>query len=156
MGIEALGDFLGEWELEVGLPGTEDTRRRVVFEALGDVIVQRTFVPIPEAADTVCIIVGGSDARYVQHYFDSRGVVRLYEMIFDGSTWTLERTKADFSPLDLCPRYVGTFSDRETIDSEWQTSDDGREWQRDFQLTYRRMREPSSQDKVSTSATDAM
>jgi hypothetical protein len=60
-------------------------------------------------------------------------------MTFDRFTWTLERAKSDFSPLDFHQRYVGRFSDdRAEIDGKWQTSKDGREWQRDFRLTYRR------------------
>jgi hypothetical protein len=140
MGIEELSDFVGAWELEVGLPGAEDLRTLVVFEAIGDILVQRTSVPVPEAPDSVCVVVAAPDGNYVQHYFDSRGVARLYAMTFDGSTWILERTEADFSPLEFYQRYVGTFhDDRDTIDGEWQTSDDGREWRRDFQLTYRRV-----------------
>jgi hypothetical protein len=141
MGIEELRDFVGEWRLEVGLPGAEDVRGHVVFEAMGDVLVERTSIPVPEAPDSVCAVVAETGGGYVQHYFDSRGVVRLYAMTFDGTTWMLERTEADFSPLDFCQRYVGTFrDDRDTIDGEWQTSEDGREWRRDFQLTYRRVR----------------
>ena len=43
MAIEALRDFVGEWELE--LPGTGRIRGHVVFEDLGDVLVQRTAIP---------------------------------------------------------------------------------------------------------------
>ena len=74
-----------------------------------------------------------------QHYFDSRGVARLYRMTFDGHRWTLERTAPDFTPLEFHQRYLGTFSDdRGTITGEWQSSPDGRGWSRDFGLTYRR------------------
>ncbi|HEY3923564.1 MAG TPA: hypothetical protein VGL75_03320 [Acidothermaceae bacterium] len=139
MDIGQLRDFVGEWELEVGLPGADGLRGRVVFEALGGVLVQRTYVPVPEAPDSVCVVVA-TEAGFVQHYFDSRGVARLYAMTFDGTTLVLERTEADFSPLDFCQRYVGTFGDdRRTIDGEWQTSEDGREWRRDFHLSYRRV-----------------
>ncbi len=44
-------------------------------------------------------------------------------MTFDGHTWTLERTKPDFSPLDFHQRFVGSISDDgTTIDGEWRTS----------------------------------
>jgi hypothetical protein len=52
MAIEALRDFVGEWELE--LPGAEHIRGHVAFEELGDVLVQRTSIPIPEVPDSVC------------------------------------------------------------------------------------------------------
>jgi hypothetical protein len=62
-------------------------------------------------------------------------------MTLDARTWTLERTKPDFSPLDFYQRYAGYFGgDRRTIDGEWQRSKDGREWTRDFGLTYTRAR----------------
>jgi hypothetical protein len=93
MGTGSLRDFVGEWELTTDLPGGEGIRGRVVFETMGDVLVQRTTVPVPEAPDSCALVVTSDDGGFVQHYFDARGVVRLYEMTFDGRTWTLERTK---------------------------------------------------------------
>jgi hypothetical protein len=85
-------------------------------------------------------VVTADDGSYLQHYFDSRGVARLYAMTFDGRTWTLERTKPDFSPLGSCQRYTGSISDDgAAIDGEWQSSDDGQQWTRDFRLTYIRV-----------------
>jgi len=111
-----------------------------VFEALGEVLVQRTTVPVPEAPDSCCVVVTGDDVSYVQHYFDSRGTARLYAMTFDGRTWTLERTKPDFSALDFCQRFTARLSDDgATIDGEWQHSQDGQRWTRDFRLTYTRI-----------------
>src|SRR4051794_7803333 len=121
MRIEALGAFVGRWELAVDLPGAEGVRGAVVFDRMGDVLVQRTTVPVPQAPDSCCVIVGSDDGGFTQHYFDSRGVARLYAMNFDGSLWTLERTKPDFTPLEFHQRYVGTFSgDLTTITGEWQ------------------------------------
>jgi hypothetical protein len=143
MAIEDLLIFVGRWELTVDLPGGEDTRGDVVFDLMGDVLVQRTTIPIPEAPDSCCVVVRQDDGSYMQHYFDSRGVARLYGMAFDGHTWTLERTKPDFTSLDFHQRYVGTFSDDlRTITGEWQSSTNGREWSRDFGLSYRRASEP--------------
>lgn len=139
MTIEDLGVFVGEWELSVDLPGAEDVRGRVVFDGMGEVLVQRTSVPVPEAPDSFCVIMSQAGA-YTQHYFDSRGVARVYAMTFDGRTWILERKKPDLSPLDFCQRFVGIFSDDQmTMSGEWQTSEDGSEWRRDFGLTYRRL-----------------
>ena len=47
----------------------------------------------------------------VRSEIDARGVARLYEMSFDGTTWILERTKPDFSVLKFHQRFVGTFAD---------------------------------------------
>jgi hypothetical protein len=139
-GIGALHGLAGEWELAVDLPGAEDARAQVLFEVMGEVLVQRTTVPGPDAPDSCCLVVAGEDGRYVQHYFDARGVARLYAMTFDGRTWTLERTKPDFSPLGMHQRYVGRISeDAATIEGEWLRSDDGQHWTRDFRLTYTRI-----------------
>lgn len=140
MGIGPVRVLAGEWELVVDLPGARDIRGHVLFEAMGDVLVQRTTVPVPEAPDSCCLVVAGDDGGYVQHYFDSRGTARLFEMTFDGRTWTLARTKPDFSPLDFQQRFTGGISDDGAIiDGEWQRSGDGQEWTRDFRLTYTRI-----------------
>jgi hypothetical protein len=137
--VAELRDFIGEWELEVGLAAADHARGRVVFEPVGEVLIRRTSVPTLEAPDSVCVVVP-EGAGYVQHYFDSHGVARLYAMSFDGKTWTIERTQTGSSPRDFHQRYVGTFSDdRSTINGEWQTSDDGLEWRCDFRLAYRRV-----------------
>jgi hypothetical protein len=131
--------FVGEWDMAVDLAGAEDVRGRVTFELLGDLLVQRTVVPVPEAPDSVCIVVMAEDGTVTQHYFDSRGVARLYRMTFTGSVWTLERVTADFTPLEFHQRYVGEFdADRTSIRGEWQSSSDGVTWHRDFGLVYTR------------------
>jgi hypothetical protein len=87
-------------------------------------------------------IIGFNDSRgrYLQHYFDSRGVARVYEMRFAGRVWELSRTAEDFSPLDFSQRFKGTFSDDgQTIDGRWETSADGASWREDFKLIYTRV-----------------
>jgi hypothetical protein len=75
-------------------------------------------------------------AGYLQHYFDSRGVARLYEMTFADNVWTLER-HAD-AP-DFSQRFTGTFDDdRNTIVGRWESSSDSSNWKPDFDLTYTR------------------
>jgi len=72
MGISPLRDFVGEWQLAVDLPGAGDVRGHVVFEMVGELLIQRTTVPVPEAPDSCCVVVAGADGSYLQHYFDSR------------------------------------------------------------------------------------
>ena len=136
--------LIGEWSLEARFPGAppSDVRGRVVFEWMsGDkFVIQRWEIPIPEAPDGVAII-GYDDGRQtlLQHYFDSRGVARVYEMTLEGGIWTLSRTKPDFSPLDFSQRFLGRFSDDGMrIEGTWETSDDGADWTHDFDLIYAR------------------
>jgi hypothetical protein len=140
--IERLTPFVGEWSLEAQFPQlqTTDVRGRTVFEWMPgkQFLVQRFEVQLPEAPDGVAIIgVDRGKSPYLQHYFDSRGVARVYEMSFDNGIWRLWRTSADFSPLDFSQRFTGTFSkDGSTIAGRWEISHDGKSWEKDFDLTY--------------------
>ena len=142
--IERLSPFVGQWDLEVSLPSPVDVRARAVFEwALdGRFLVQRLEISIPEAPNSIAIIGAdpGGDA-YAQHYFDSRGVIRVYAMTFDDGVWTLLRNSPDFSELTFWQRYTGVFSeDGATIDGSWEMShDEGATWEKDFDLVYRRL-----------------
>ena len=118
-----------------------DIGARVNFEWLPgqQFLIERWEVPMPEAPDGIAII--GPDpereGNYLQHYFDSRGVARVYKMSFANGVWKLWRDEADFSPLDFGQRYTGTVSDDgKTIAGAWQICNDGKTWEHDFDLTY--------------------
>lgn len=144
--IERLDAFIGEWNMEAVFPNApgategQDSGARTVFEWLPGrrFLVQRWKVPHPAAPDGIAII--GFDhgkGSYLQHYFDSRGVARLYEMGFADGAWTLSRTAPDLSPLDFSQRYIGRFSDdRRQIHGSWESSSDGSSWEHDFELIY--------------------
>ena len=143
--ISTLEPLIGTWDVEAAAPGGEwSGTGRTTFESLlgGAYLLERSQVDHPDAPDSYAILAPAAGGNgWTQHYFDSRGVVRLYEMAFDGREWTLLRRTPDFSPLDFHQRYVGTFSeDGDTIDGQWETSDDGHQWHTDFRLTYRRAR----------------
>lgn len=66
----------------------------------GRFLPMRTQVDALAAPDSTCVIAVDSDGGgYTQHYFDERGVVRLYAMTLDAGNWTLTREAPDFSPL---------------------------------------------------------
>lgn len=142
--VERLQAFVGTWSVAADFPGAppSDLRGRTTFEWLAGerFLVQRWETPHPDAPDGIAVI--GFDVirkRLVQHYFDSRGVARLYEMSFDGHVWELSRTAADFSPLPFSQRFSASFSgDGATISGRWETSHDGTSWEHDFELTYTR------------------
>jgi hypothetical protein len=144
--VKRLEPFIGEWSMEADIPNAPpappDLRARATFEWMPgeQFLVQRWEVPIPEAPDGIAII--GFDVgrdTYLQHYFDSRGVARVYEMSFSDGVWKLWRESPDFSPLDFRQRFEGTFSDDgRTIAGRWEISGDGSSWEHDFDLTYTR------------------
>jgi hypothetical protein len=136
--------FIGEWTMQVTFPGAPTmTGGRVVFEWMTgeQFIIERWEVPVPEAPDGLAII-GFDDARgtFRQHYFDSRGIARIYQMRLEDGVWTLWRDTADFSPLDFAQRYTGRFSEDGTaIAGRWEIAHDGSTWEHDFDLTYLRV-----------------
>jgi hypothetical protein len=145
--LAPLEPLVGEWSVEAIAPWAppSDLRGRTVFEWMtgGNFLVQRWEVPVPEAPDGLAVI--GPDPEnsggYLQHYFDSRGVARVYAMTFDNGVWTLSRTAADFSPLDFSQRFTGTFGDDgRTICGGWELAHDGSTWEHDFDLVYTRVR----------------
>ncbi len=139
--------FVGEWVIEARftgdqMPAPEDTpkgRSRFEWDLNRQFLVQRTEVPVPEAPDSLTIV--SADAQtgaYTQHYYDSRGVARLYAMSLDDGVWTLTRESPDFTALDFSQRFTGTFSaDGNTISGAWESGGDGG-WRHDFDLIYRR------------------
>jgi hypothetical protein len=140
-----LSQFVGEWRILAAFDDEPpaDIGARATFEWLtGErFLIERWEVPIPEAPDGIAII--GADpereGNYLQHYFDSRGVARVYKMSVEGGVWKLWRDEPDFSPLDFIQRFTGTFStDGQTIVGRWEICHDGTTWERDFDLTYSR------------------
>jgi hypothetical protein len=111
---------------------------RAVFEWILDrqFLVDRSAIPgAPSSIAVVSADPGGKS--YTQHYFDSRGVVRVYRMTVASGVWTLLRDSQDFTPLDFWQRFSGRFSgDSKTITGAWETSQDGSHWEHDFDLSY--------------------
>ncbi|MDG4827043.1 hypothetical protein O7635_34795 [Asanoa sp. WMMD1127] len=135
--------FVGEWAVEASFPGMPPTAARSVFEWTlgGTYLAQRTEIPIPEAPDSFSLVAARAEnGRYTQHYFDSRGVSRVYAMTFDDRVWTLTRETGDFSPFHFAQRFTGTFTvDGNRIDGAWEKAMPGAEWEHDFGLTYTRL-----------------
>ena len=142
--LESLEPLVGEWSLTATFEGAPPAAgARVEFAWLEGkrFLIERWQVPVPEAPDGIAIL--GPDPEreggYLQHYFDSRGVARVYRMSFDGGVWKLWRDEADFSPLDFSQRFAGRFSDDgRTIAGRWEICHDGTTWEKDFDLTYTR------------------
>jgi hypothetical protein len=141
--LARLDVFVGEWAVEARFGAGEGPQARSRFEWIldGRFLLQRIEIPVPEAPDGLMIVGAGPEADgYTQHYYDSRGVVRLYAMTFGDGVWTLTRESPDFTPLDFRQRFTGTFSDDgNTISGAWETGHDSGEWEHDFALTYRRI-----------------
>ena len=68
------------------------------------------------------------------HYFDSRGVFRVFDVSIDDEAWRLWRDAPGFSQ-----KFIGTFADGgDTIAGRWQLCLDDIHWNDDLQIAYRR------------------
>lgn len=138
--LKRLNVFIGEWTMAATFQGAPPTgpAGRAAFEWVlgGQYLMERS--AIPGAPDSIAIVsIDRDKGSYMQHYFDSRGVVRVYAMTFSQGVWTLRRGASDFTPLDFWQRFKASFSkDGNTIRGAWETSEDGKRWEHDFDLTY--------------------
>ena len=141
--LDDLDVLVGEWSMATSFtPNPADApRARTTFEWLPGrrFLVQRWEVEHPDAPDGIAIIGFDPDTgTLLQHYFDSRGVARVYKMTFVDNVWTLERAA---SAPDFSQRFTGTLDDgHNTIVARWEHSSDGSNWNDDFELTYTRLR----------------
>jgi hypothetical protein len=148
--LSQLNALVGEWEMQVlSLDGDALSRGRTVFEWLegGAFLIQHANA---EALSTVSegwaaaspfpvtTIIGLDDSaeRFSMLYADARGVFRVYQMTLGAGVWTLRRDAPGFFQ-----RFSGKFSDADdTISGRWDSSNNGENWEPDFELTYTRVR----------------
>jgi hypothetical protein len=118
-----------------------------VIERLGEFVVIRSVGEPADLPDNISIVGGGPDGEaQPMHYFDSRGVKRLFLMTVDGSTWTIWRAPGeDWNGPDgpgFNQRYIGEIStDGRSIAGRWERGlgEAGDEWELDFPFDYVRV-----------------
>jgi hypothetical protein len=139
--LEVLRALTGTWTSEGSHPLLPDAviRGRSTFEWLdgGRFLIWRSHCDHPEIPDAVSVI-GVTDNRLSMHYFDTRGVFRVYSVdAAPGATprtWRFWRDDPGFAQ-----RVTGTFDAAgDTLTTTGQYSRDGGSWQDDLALTYRR------------------
>jgi hypothetical protein len=136
-GLEALGRLVGSWEIDASHPMLEDAvQGRVEIEWLeGEkFLLHRSRNDHPEVPDSLSVIGEFEDVGLAMHYFDSRGVHRLYRMSLGDGVWKLWRDAPGFSQ-----RFTGNLSDDgNTLDGQWELSTDDSTWDDDLKITYGR------------------
>ncbi|NUT36465.1 MAG: hypothetical protein HOV79_25710 [Hamadaea sp.] len=145
--LDRLDVLVGVWESEATFdagffgPGSPEVKGlgRTAFEWMegGRFLLQRFTNEHPDAPDglTVIGLSEGGESTFVQNYFDSRGVARVYRMEIDGREWRLWRYAPGFSQ-----RFAGVIAaDGRSIAGAWEASEDGQTWRHDFRLTYARI-----------------
>jgi len=127
---DRLDPLVGEWKVRASFGATGTTRFEWALDRA--FLVQHGTIDDPAAPDTLAVIAPDGDG-FRQHYFDARGVVRLYAMTFVDGVWTLSRDEADFSPLSFPQRFVAEVGE-DVIRGRWE-----RDGELDFELVYARV-----------------
>jgi hypothetical protein len=138
--------LIGEWHGE-GVIAVDPPMRisaEMKMERLGKFIVLSSVGAPAEVPDTISIIGGAPDGEpQPMHYFDSRGVKRLYLTAVEGSTWKIwwapgEDWNGPHGP-GFNQRFIGAISaDGKTIDGRWERGMGaaGDQWEIDFPIRY--------------------
>lgn len=148
--LDRLAVLTGQWEMEATFeagyfspdsPAITGRGAQTTFEWLDGrfFLTQRFTSEQPAAPSGIAIIGAGPEpGTFTQHYYDSRGVTRSYQMALDGRTWKLWREAPGF-----WQRYTGLIAgDGNTITGAWEGSADGQDWKHDFGLTYIKVAKP--------------
>jgi hypothetical protein len=140
--------LIGEWQAEGQLPLDPPMRisGQATIERLGAFIIFRAMAEHSEVPDSLSIIGGAPDGEpRPMHYFDARGVQRLYLTAIEGSTWKIWRAPdEDWNGAQgpgFNQRFIGEISaDGMTIEGRWERGigDAGDAWEIDFPITYHR------------------
>ena len=137
--MDEFNAFVGEWTTEAKHPAFPDTvvHGHAAFEWLEGrrFLINRARNEHPDFPDSISII-GPIYEGIAMHYFDSRGVHRIYLASFDAGVLRLSRDAPGFSQ-----RFAGAFAeDGNTITGLWKLSEDDSTWNDDLAITYRRVR----------------
>jgi hypothetical protein len=145
--LDHLAVLVGEWEIEAThrlMPGTV-IRGRATFEWLegGVFLIWRAHYDHPDIPDSIAILscddagdLRNPNGGCAVHYFDERGVTRLYTLDAVPGVWRFWRDAPGFSQ-----RFTGTFSaDGNAIAGVSELCQDGTTWVEDLPIRYQRIR----------------
>jgi len=135
--MEALEPLVGEWTTEVRHPDIGVVHGEMSIEWMdgGGYLIQRASAEDTRFPRGISLIGPTEDGdRIVQHYFDSRGVARIYEISLENGVWRTWRDDPEFSQ-----RFTGRFSDDGSeIEVRLERTEPDGTWVHDFDLVYRR------------------
>ena len=135
--LAAFDSLIGEWTVEAThpmLPSTVVTGRTTYEWLEGQhFLIQRSTMDHPDFPDSISV-VGFVDDELTGHYFDSRGVFRVYRLAMEGDTLRMWRDHPGFSQ-----RLEARLSDdATTLAGVWQLSRDDETWDDDLAITFTR------------------
>src|SRR5215218_5999057 len=132
--MSTLDRLLGTWEIAMHHSTmSEPVTGRQQYERVldGAFVLLHWAYDHPDFPDAMALL---SDDRY--HYFDVRGITRVFKFEVDDVGWSIIRLDDDFSQ-----RCTARFRGSDAMTSTGENSHDlGVTWQHDFTMTYQRVR----------------
>jgi hypothetical protein len=129
----SLDRLLGSWDITMQHVAKREPvagKQRYEWVLDGAFLMQDSTYEHPEFPDAIAMLDDTSC-----HYFDVRGVTRLFDLEIDESGWSMIRRDADF-----WQRSAVTFVGADAMDGTGENSyDGGATWQHDFSLSYARL-----------------
>lgn len=139
--LKNLRPLVGEWNTKITIPGDPEAPifGLTAFEWLpGEFfLVQHWDVAGNDFPKGIAVIGwSATTENFTMHYYDSRGVSRIYEMTLNSGIWKLWRIVPGFSQ-----RFMGTITDNgNTILGSWEKSVDNSHWEQDFDISYTKVK----------------
>ncbi len=142
--LKDLEVFTGQWTAEISnasfLPDLSMTLQSTAsFEWLndGDFLIFQQGTKNDKTPWATWLIGHDQDSPdYTILYIDDRSFSRVYEMSFKNDTWKIWRNAPNF-----IQSFEGKLSeDKNTITGAWDKSTDGKKWEHDFDLVYKRVK----------------
>ena len=135
--LEGFDALVGEWTTEATHPFFPSlvVQGESAFEWLegGHFLIQRSRNEHPDFPDSLAVI-GIYEGELLYHYYDSRGVHRVYEASLRDGVWRLSRDAPGFDQ-----RMTATLEDDgRTIAWVGQMRRDDSAWEDDLAMTFRR------------------
>jgi hypothetical protein len=144
-----LAVLVGQWQMEASANGVVMARGRAVFEWLegGAFLVQHVEAELPPTATpewvanspfplVTIIALDDPSGAFTYAYADGRGVRRVYRMSLGDARW---RIWGQAGP-EFFQQFTATFSgDASSISGHWDRSRDGTSWERDFDVSYKKL-----------------
>jgi hypothetical protein len=137
--LAAFDALIGEWAIEATHPMFPSmvVKGRTTFEWLeGErFLVQRSSNEHPDFPDSISVIGFAGEEELTAHYFDSRGVFRIYRVAMEGDTLRMWRDHPGFSQ-----RLEAKLSDDgATLAGVWELSRDDETWDDDLAIAFTRV-----------------
>ena len=125
----SLDRLIGTWDVTMdhaAMPQPVSGRQRYERVLEGAFVMLHWTYDHPEFPDAIAML---DDHTY--HYFDVRGVARVFDLTVDDSGWAMVRHDEDF-----WQRSTGRFRGTDAIDGTGENSyDAGATWQHDFSMS---------------------